>query len=150
MPRWWFLLDQSESHSAPRSPQGTLGEDKRPGGESMREGDWQSTTQVKGVRQSVRLHFCCVLLTDIGEDGCLSVCPSQVAGQTAVHPSILLFHVPDDQTPIRGHSVSAQGPEARGLIHIDTHQPHLHTPVVTQQHRQHSMKCISTQSSEDP
>lgn len=50
--------------------------------------------------------MCSVTLTNVGEDGGHGVCPSLVAGQAAIHSSILFLHVSYTQCAIRGHPMS--------------------------------------------
>lgn len=50
--------------------------------------------------------MCSVTLTDVSEDGSHCVCPSLVAGQAAIHSSILFLQVSNDQGAIRSHPVS--------------------------------------------
>lgn len=47
-----------------------------------------------------------VTLTNVSEGGGHRVCSSLIAGQAAIHPSILLLHVPYKQRAIRSHPMS--------------------------------------------
>lgn len=50
--------------------------------------------------------MCSVALTNVSEGGGHCVCPSLIAGQAAIHSSILFLHFSYNQCAIRSHPVS--------------------------------------------
>lgn len=62
--------------------------------------------------------MCSVALTNISKDGGHCVSPSLVAGQAAVHSSILFLHVSYNQSAVRSHPVSEHKQDSQFIIFI--------------------------------